>query len=137
MEQMRERPIEEADRPPYSSLRHPVTQEQIDDILANELKEFEFPVKPTYNSRLKVNGKTIGEFYAWGQLKRIKKILIGKQDSGSREFLVETLLHEYYEAYFMERKYDDEFFAKLFRVGDEAIHKWIDKKVKEFFDKKG
>jgi hypothetical protein len=135
MEQIKERPIKEADRPPYSSSRHPVTQEQIDDILANELKEFEFPVKPTYNPHIKPNGKTIGEFHSWGQFKQIKKILIGKQDSAKREFLVETILHEYYEAYIMERQHTEDFFIELSNSGDKAIHKWIDKRVKDFFER--
>ena len=95
-----------------SSNRYPATQAQLDDILENELKEFEYPVKPLYNARIKDNGRTIGEFYKWGQLKQIKSIDIGKQDSPERKFLIDTLLHEYYEAKIMSSQYSDEFFKK-------------------------
>jgi len=72
--------------------RHPVTQEEIDDILANELKDFVFPVKPVYNSRIWANGMTTGHVYKWGQLKSgTLSIHIGKQDSPARQFLVDTL----------------------------------------------
>ena len=66
--------------PKYISERYPVSQEQIDNILENELKDFKFPAKPVYNSRIRANGMTKGEFYTWGELKRITAIEIGKQD---------------------------------------------------------
>ena len=49
--------------PSMSSIRYPITQELIDDILNNELKDFDFPVKPVYNSRIRANGITKGEIY--------------------------------------------------------------------------
>jgi hypothetical protein len=39
-------------------IRHPVTQDLIDDILAKELKELSFCLPPVYNSQLK--GNTVG-----------------------------------------------------------------------------
>ena len=47
--------------PSNSTNRYPITQEQIDDILNNELKDIQFPVKPIYNSRIRANGITKGE----------------------------------------------------------------------------
>ena len=121
--------------PSSSPIKHPVTQEQIDDILDNELKEYMFPVKPLYNSRIRANGITKGEIYKWGQLKRIVSIEIGKQDKPDREFLVDTLLHEYYEADIMRKQYDIEFYKKLYRAGDEKRHAWINSQISEFFEK--
>ena len=123
--------------PAVTSNRHPVSQEQIDDILRNELKGFDFPTKPVYNSRIQANGITKGEFYSWGQLKQIKSIEIGKQDSSSREFLTDTLLHEYYEAEIMERQYADDYYRKLSRAGDPKRHKWIDSQIAKFLEKGG
>ena len=116
-----------------SSVRYPVTQELIDDILNNELKGFNFPVKPVYNSRIRANGITKGEIYKWGQLKRIVSIEIGKQDKPDREFLIDTMLHEYYEAYVMKRQYDEDFYTKLYKSGDKKRHEWIDEQISAFF----
>ena len=115
--------------------RHPVTQEQIEDILENELKDFEFPVKPVYNSRIKDNGRTIAEMYRWGQLKQIKKIEIGKQDKPDRKFLIDTLLHEYYESEILIKQYSDKFYNKLNKAGNSERHKWINTQIDKFFKK--
>jgi hypothetical protein len=119
--------------PSHNLIRYPVTQEQIDDVLKNELKNFEFPVKPIYNPRIKDNGRTIGEIYKWGQLKQIKSIEIGKQDNQSRHFLIDTLLHEYYEAEIMEKQYTDDFYKKLSNLKDNERHNWIHKQIELFF----
>jgi len=118
--------------PARSSKRYPVTQEQIDDILDNELKNYVFPVKPLYNSRIKDNGRTIAEMYKWGQLKRIKSIDIGKQDEPDREFLIDTLLHEFYEAEILEKQFMDDYYRSLARP-DLKRHEWIDEQIKQFF----
>jgi len=115
------------------SNRHPVTQEQINDILENELKDFEFPVKPVYNPRIRANGITKGEIYPWGELKQIKSIEIGKQDSPNKKFLIDTLLHEYYESEIMKRQHTDDFFKKLDRAGDTKRHEWINAQIAKFF----
>ena len=113
--------------------RYPVMQEQIDDILKNELKDFEFPVKPIYNPRIRANGITKGEIYGWGQLKQIKSIEIGKQDTPDKKFLIDTLLHEYYEAEIMKKQYEEDFFKKLSRAGDTKRHNWIKAQINKFF----
>ena len=43
--------------------------------------------------------------YSWGELKKIKSIEIGKQDSPDKAFLVNTLLHEYFEAEILKNQY--------------------------------
>ena len=119
--------------PSMSSIRYPVTQELIDDILNNELKDFNFPVKPIYNSRIRANGITKGEIYKWGQLKRIVSIEIGKQDKPDRAFIINTMLHEYYEAFIMEKQFNDDFYTKLYKSGDKKRHEWIDEQINTFF----
>ena len=114
--------------------RYPVTQKQIDDILCNELKNIQFPVKPVYNPRIRANGITKGEMYSWGQLKKIESIQIGKQDSPSKEYLIDTLLHEYYEAEIMSRQYGEKFYNDLNKSGDIKRHAWINKQIERFFN---
>jgi hypothetical protein len=121
--------------PARSSKRYSVTQKEIDDILSDELKNYTFPVKPLYNSRIKDNGRTIAEMYKWGQLKRIKSIDIGKQDRPDREFLVDTLLHEYYEAEILENQFMDDSYRRLARP-DSKRHAWIDEQIELFFNEK-
>jgi hypothetical protein len=121
--------------PAKSSSRYSVTQEEIDDILATELKNYAFPVKPLYNSRIKDNGRTIAEMYKWGQLKKIKSIDIGKQDQPDRAFLIDTLLHEFYEAEILERQFMDDFYRSLSKP-DSKRHAWIDEQIELFFSDK-
>ena len=118
--------------PARSSRRYPVSQGLIDDILANELKDFKFPVKPLYNPRIKDNGRTVAEMYRWGQLKQIKSIDIGKQDRPDRAFLIDTLLHEYYEAIIFEKQFYDDYFKNIARTNVKR-HTWIDEQIKSFF----
>ena len=118
--------------PAKSSNRYPVTQEQIDDILANELKDIKFPVRPLYNPRIKDNGRTIAEMYKWGQLKQIKSIDIGKQDKPDRAFLIDTLLHEYYEAIILENQFTDDYYKNISKK-DNKRHAWIDEQITSFF----
>jgi hypothetical protein len=119
--------------PASSSNRYPITQEHIDDILANELKEFVFSVRPLYNPRIKDNGRTIAEMYKWGQLKKIKSIEIGKQDKPDRAFLVDTLLHEYFEMEILEKQFTDDYYRDLANP-DSKRHIWIDEQIARFFN---
>ena len=116
-----------------SQNRYPVTQELIDDVINNELRGYTFPVKPVYNSRIRANGITKGEIYRWGQLKNIVSIEIGKQDKPDRKFLIDTLLHEYFEADIMKKQYSDGFYRKLSRAGEEKRHEWIYAQIADFF----
>jgi len=114
--------------------RYPVTQEQIDDVLSDELKDFVFPVKPTYNPRIWSNGMTTGQIYKWGQLKDgTLSIQIGKQDSPDRNFLVDTLLHEYYESQILVNQYTDEFFRNLSRKSSVIQHEWVYEQIDNYF----
>ena len=51
----------------------------------------------------------------------------------ARKFLIDTLLHEYYETEIMKRQYADGFYKKLDRAGDAKRHKWINEQIEIFF----
>ena len=121
--------------PASASNRHPITQDLIDDVLSNELKDFSFPVKPQYNPRINDNGRTVSSVL--GQSKELKRIEIGKQDKPSREFLIDTLLHEYYEAEIITKRLDNELYWNLDRAIAVERHKWINAKTSEFFENRG
>jgi len=115
-------------------IRYPVTQETIDNILANELKDFNFQPYPVYKSNLRgANGITRFIIYPWGQTK-VTSIEIGKQDKPERKFLIDTLLHEYFEALILEKQHTEEYYAKLHKMADNKRHEWINKQIIKFFD---
>ena len=116
------------------SVKYSISQELIDDILANELKEIIFPVNPIYNPHLPsdVDGETRCKILPWGE-KEIKQIEIGKQHEQGREHLIDTLLHEYYEAEIMIKQYENEYFKKLDKATRTERHKWINDQISDFF----
>lgn len=118
------------------SMRYAVTQELIDEVVAKDLAEYVFPVQPVYNPRIRANGLTRARFNSWGQA-QITEIQIGKQDSPSRDFLVDTLLHEWLEAEIMVKQYSDPFYRKLDKAGDVKRHAWINKQIQKFFKERG
>ena len=119
--------------PSMSLKRYAITQEQIEDILKDELKDFAFPVSPEYNPRIRDNGRIV--FEVKGTSKRLKRIEIGKQDSPHRKFLVDTLLHEYYEADIVANRLSSELYSKLDNALTIDRHKWINERIAEFFKK--
>lgn len=116
--------------------KYPVSNEQIDDILNNELKEFEMPVKPTYNPRIRSQGRVRATETGWGTV-TINSIDIGKQVKDTRECLIDSILHEYLESQILLNKNFNQFYADLYSEGDEAIHKYINDYIKDFFNQKG
>ena len=115
--------------------RFDVPKEIFNDVLDDELKNIKFPVKPEYNSRIRDNGKTIATTYPWGEVKEIKSILIGKQNKETREFLIDTFIHEKLEAKILITKTDK--YKKLNEVSDEERHRYINKIIKRYFKMKG
>lgn len=116
-----------AERNAYS-----ITQEQIDNICNNELKSIKFPSVIKYNSRIMDNGKTIAEVYPWGEIKRIKEIQIGKQDKDTKEFLIDTLLHEKLEAKILITSTDK--YKELSKLNDDDRHLYINKVITKYFN---
>lgn len=94
-----------------------------------------FPIAPEYNSRIRDNGKTIATVYHWGEVKEIKAIYIGKQDKDTKEFLIDTLLHEKLEAKILITKTDK--YQKLNSMSDEKRHEYINNVIKRYFKMKG
>ena len=120
--------------PSKKSNKYAVTQDEIDSILINELKDYQFPVRPRYNPRIWSNGLTSGLVYKWGQLKEGSlSIEIGKQDNPTQEFLIDTLLHEYYEAEIMINQYTVDFYNKLSKISSKMRHEWIQAQIEKFF----
>ena len=64
-------------------------------------------------------------------------VSLGKQDNPSREFLIDTLLHEYYEAEIMINQYSDKKYEKLSKSSDDVRHEWINEQIELFFNKGG
>lgn len=112
-----------------------LSQEQIDNICNNELKNIKFPKKPEYNSRIGDNGRTKYIEYPWGECKEITKIEIGKQDKNTKEFLIDSLLHEKLEAKIASN--NTSYYKKLKNMSDDDRHIYINKIIKRYFDMKG
>lgn len=112
-----------------------ISQEQIDNICNNELQNIKFQKKPEYNPRIGDNGRTKYIEYPWGECKEITKIEIGKQDKNTKEFLIDSLLHEKLEAKIAST--NTEYYNKLKNIGDYDRHIYINKIIKRYFDMKG
>ena len=108
---------------------------KINQLLENELKNVKMPVKPTYNSRIRDNGKTFAVAYSWGEVKEIKAIQIGKQDKDTKEFLIDTLLHEKLEAKILITKTDK--YKGLNNMSEIKRHEYINKVIERYFRMKG
>lgn len=117
--------------------KFPTSDGEIKDVLSNELSGVKMLSTPKYNGRIRSQGLTECEMYPWGQFKSIKKIEIGRQVNGTRECLIDTILHEQLEAKIVSMKDKSDFYGKLFSSGDQEIHKYIDRVIKRFFKGKG
>jgi len=85
--------------------RYPSSQQEIDDILRNELKNIRFSAKVIYNPKLRLLGKTTATIQGKISVRNIK-IEVGKQAKPGRKELIETLLHEELEARIILRVYN-------------------------------
>lgn len=122
---------------PKTNKRYSVTQKQIDDIIKEDLKDFEIIKHPEYNARLRAQGKTTAELYPWGEVKAIKKIEIGPQSKDTKECLIDSIIHEELEAKIMIESGKDEFYKKLHELNDDDRHSYINNTIKDYFEKKG
>ena len=110
------------------------SQKEINEICNNELKNIKFPTKVLYNAKV-TNGKTKAIVYPWGEFKEFKAIEIGKQQKDSKEFLIDTLLHEKLEAKIMSVKTDK--YIRLNNINDIDRHKYINDVITRYFKMKG
>ncbi len=118
-----------------SKSRYEVSPNELNNIINNELSNINFPITPTYNSRIRDNGKTIATLYPWGEVKEIKNIYIGKQDKETKEFLIDTLLHEKLEAKILLTKTSK--YQNLNNLSEEKRHEYINNIIKRYFRMKG
>ncbi|MBR5487583.1 MAG: minor capsid protein [Phascolarctobacterium sp.] len=114
--------------------KHPVTDEQITDILGNELQNVKMSATPKYNSRIRTAGRTTVVKSPMGFVKSIE-ISIGKQTKGTKLELIDTLLHEELEARVLIGKTPLK--QKQAHWSEDKYHKYIDKVIKRFFRLKG
>ena len=109
-----------------------ISQEQINEICNNELKNIKFPTNPIYNTRIGDNGRTKYIEYPWGECKEITAIEIGKQDKNTREFLIDSILHEKLEAKIASVNTNK--YQKLKKTTDENRHKYINQVITRYFN---
>ena len=114
--------------------RFEISQKDIDNILSNELSNIKFKSKPIYNSRIRDNGKTIGTLNVFGEVKKVD-IYIGKQDKDTREFLIDTLLHEELEAKILIMNTNK--YRTLNNLNEDDRHLYINNVIKRYFKMKG
>ena len=113
-----------------STGRHPVTQQQIDDLIARDLPNVRLTMRPVYNPRLRTDGKTTYE-EAFPGFNRILKVEIGPQSKSGDAWLRDTILHEELEARIIKRA------GWRYESGDKAIHAYIDRVIAKYVKMKG
>lgn len=119
-----------------SKYKYPVTQQQIDSIIQNELSGIRFTAKPTYNGRIGTPGLTkIG--YNSDGTKYAGPIYIGKQSSESKRELIDTLVHEELEARIWLNRHGSEKYWALNDADDDKRHEYIYRVVDKFIKIKG
>lgn len=114
--------------------RFEITQNDINNILSNELSNINFKAKPIYNSRIRDNGKTIGILNSLGEVRKVE-IYIGKQDKDTKEFLIDTLLHEELEAKILIMNTNK--YRTLNNLNETDRHLYINNVIKRYFKMKG
>ena len=125
--------IEETDRNKLIRGKYPTSDEEIQSILKNELADFEMSIIPVYNGRIASAGKTTIEFYPWGDFKQVVKMEIGKQVSGNKEELIDSIMHEELEVRFAKTHNRNE----MMKMTDDEIHDIINKEIQAYFERKG
>lgn len=122
-----------------STNRFATSQKHIDDLIRDDLYNINFTVDPVYNPRIRDNGRTIiTENAATGEVIRIEKVEIGKQDKDSAEFLLDTIIHEELEARIAIRTEHSKKYTRLYyECSDDERHEYINKLIDRFFKMKG
>ena len=110
--------------------KYPVSNDQINSIIENELSGVKMSFTPVYNGRIASAGKTVGTILPTGRIK-IKSMEITK------EALIDTIVHEELEARIMVRSRYSTKFSKLNTASDSVRHKYINRVIKKYFKMKG
>ena len=62
---------------------------------------------------------------------------LGKQVVGTRECVIDSILHEELEARIMLRAKDNPFYSRLNSASEKERHAYINKVIRKYFDGKG
>ena len=116
---------------------YPVTQEQVDSIVQNELSVIRFSVKPKVNNRIGTPGKASKRYNM--KIDGYELVVeIGKQYSSSRKDLIDTLIHEELEARIIKNSHHRELYCEFVEANDDdTIHAYIQKLVDRFLAIRG
>lgn len=106
------------------------TQEELDEVIERNGIDFNLPVKPTVNPRLRTPGAT-RYTQVFPGYNKVTAIEIGPQKNGDEKELVDTILHESIEAKLIER--ND---ARL-AGGDAEVHPYIERVIEKYVKMKG
>lgn len=116
--------------------KYKYTQNDLDEICKNELGNVRFTVHPKYNGRIVDQGRTDAIRLPSGRIV-IKDILIGRQAFGSRESLLDSLIHEELEARIWVKSNYSSRFKRLSQGSDVKRHGYINIAIQRFFRLKG
>lgn len=116
--------------------KYKYTQNDLDEICKNELGNVRFTVHPKYNGRIVDQGRTDATRLPSGRIV-IKDILIGRQAFGSRESLLDSLIHEELEARIWVKSNYSSRFKRLSHGSDVKRHGYINIAIQRFFRLKG
>ena len=121
---------------------YPKSQEIIDDAISRRLRSIHFTKKPVYNGRLKHNGRTL--ITLEGMKKTVRAVEIGRQESPSEEWLLNTIIHEELEARIAERanrhwhgKFGAMYPSPPKPHDNKGIHKYIYAVLERYFRMRG
>ena len=110
--------------------QHPVTQEKIDEMVDGPLAGMRFPVRPVYNPKIGVPGKTTIKIDSDGNIS--VSIEIGKQYKPGDEELLDTLIHENLEARIGVNSHSSEKYYELNDMTDDERHEYIQRIIDRY-----
>ena len=105
--------------------------------MENELSGINFLANPIYEPKLKPYGKCRISLYEWGECKRVENIRIGKPGKDTKEFQIDTLIHEELEVRIAMKSWDIPKYSNLNDMIEIDRHKYINSIIKRFFRMKG
>lgn len=114
---------------------HPVTQEQIDELVTGKLSGVRFSAAPKYSARIGSFGLTSVKRDKDGR--RHVAILIGKQRRPEEAELVDTLVHEELEARIALNRHSRELYYRLNAASDDERHAYIQKIIDRYVKMRG
>lgn len=109
----------------------PKSQSEVDRIIAERLPKIKFPKPPVYKGLVKDGRTLINRFTG-----DITAIEIGRQYSGSDDYLIDTLIHEVLEARIAQRSFRSVEKFEAMKTADQR-HTYIHAVIKRYFRIRG